>query len=63
MTAEPKPSMKTFRVTLRAGRGTDDATAIRGLRSILKIAWRRFQLRAIDVREIRDRASPDEAAE
>jgi hypothetical protein len=63
MTAEPKPSMKTFVVTLCAARGTDDATAIRALRAILKIAWRRFRLRTIDAREVLDRASPDEAAE
>jgi hypothetical protein len=54
MTAEPKPSMKTFRLTLRAGRGTDDATAIRGLRAVLKMAWRRYRLRVVDAREISD---------
>jgi hypothetical protein len=59
--------MKIFQVTLCAARGADDEAAIRALRSILKVAWRRFQLRAVDVREISDRASPDghgdEAAE
>jgi hypothetical protein len=51
--------VKTFQITLRAPRDADDATAIRALRAILKIAWRRFRLRAVDVRQIPDR----EAAE
>jgi hypothetical protein len=46
--------MKTFRVTLRAPRDADDATAVRALRAILKIAGRRFRLRVIDAREISD---------
>jgi hypothetical protein len=57
MTARERLSNRrasTFRVTLCAARGADDATAIRALRAILKIAWRRFGLRAVDVHEIRD---------
>jgi hypothetical protein len=42
--------VKTFQITLRAPRDADDATAVRALRSILKLAWRRFRLRAVDVR-------------
>jgi hypothetical protein len=49
----------TFVVTFRATPGADDATGIRALRAVLKFAWRRFNLRAIDAREILDRASPD----
>ena len=30
-----------FQVTLLAARGADEATAIRGLRAVLKMAWRR----------------------
>jgi hypothetical protein len=52
--------MKTFRVTLRAARGADDATAIRALRAVLKLAWRRFRFRAVDVHEIPD--PPDDPA-
>jgi hypothetical protein len=47
---------KTFQITLCAARGTDDVAAIRALRAILKLAWRRFGLRAVDVREIPDRS-------
>jgi hypothetical protein len=52
--------VKTFRVTLRAPRDADDTTAVRALRAILKLAWRRFQLRAVDVHEIPD--PPDNPA-
>jgi hypothetical protein len=52
--------MKTFRVTLRAPRDADDAAAVRALRAILKLAWRRFQLRAVDVHEVSTGAAPDE---
>jgi hypothetical protein len=45
-----------FRVTLLAARDADDATAVRALRAILKVAWRRFGLRAVDVREVLDRS-------
>jgi hypothetical protein len=51
--------MKSFRITLRAARDTDDATAIRALRAVLKLAWRRFRLRTIDVHEIPDQDHPD----
>jgi hypothetical protein len=54
MTAEPKPSMKTFQVMLRAPRDADDATAIRALRAILKIAWRRYRLCCISAHEVPD---------
>jgi hypothetical protein len=47
-----------FQITLRAAPGADDAAVVRGLRAILKIAWRRYRLRAVDVREILDR--PDD---
>jgi hypothetical protein len=43
----------TFRPT---GSNTDP---IRALRAVLKFALRRFGLRAVDAREILDRASPD----
>jgi hypothetical protein len=46
----------TFDVTLR----THSEGAYRRLRRTLKTALRRGQLRAVDVREIFDRASPDE---
>jgi hypothetical protein len=39
---------KIFLITLRAA---DDASAVRALRWLLKTAWRRFGLRAVDVRE------------
>jgi hypothetical protein len=44
--------MKIFQITLRAPRDANDASAVRALRAILKIAWRRFRLRAVDVHEI-----------
>jgi hypothetical protein len=40
-----------FKLTLRAERGTDDATAIRALNAVLKFAEKRFGLRAVHVRE------------
>jgi hypothetical protein len=43
-----------FQVTLLAARDADDATAIRALRAILKLAWRRFGLRVVDAREVLD---------
>jgi hypothetical protein len=46
--------MKTFHITLRAPRDADNASAVRALRAVLKVAWRRFRLRAVDVREIPD---------
>jgi hypothetical protein len=42
--------VKTFQITLRAPRDADDASAVRALRAILKISWRRFQFRCLDVR-------------
>ena len=39
-----------------------EGLATRALRAVLKFAWRRFNLRAIDAREIPDRASPDPPA-
>jgi hypothetical protein len=50
---------KIFLITLRAA---DDATAIRALRAILILAWRRFGLRCISAHEIPDRDSPDDPA-
>jgi hypothetical protein len=47
-----------FQVLL-AGQGIDDEAAIRGLRAILKIAWRRYRLRAISAVEVHDQ--PDDA--
>jgi hypothetical protein len=52
--------MKIFQITFCAARGTDDATAIRGLRAVLKMAWRRWRLRAVDIREVPD--PPDDSA-
>jgi hypothetical protein len=52
---EPRP---VYVLTLLAAR--NDATTIRGLRAILKLAWRRYRFRCLDLREVHDRASPDE---
>jgi hypothetical protein len=40
-----------FVVTFTAGRGTDNPSAIRALRAVLKNALKRHGLRAIDIRE------------
>jgi hypothetical protein len=39
--------MKIFQITLRAPRDANDATAVRALRPVLKLAWRRFQSTAV----------------
>jgi hypothetical protein len=43
--------------------GKSGGAGIHALRALLKILLRQYGFRAIDVREIPDRASPDEAAE
>jgi hypothetical protein len=52
---EPQP---VFVLTLR-GEGPD---VIHRLRRGLKFLWRACHLRAVDVREVHDRASPDDPA-
>jgi hypothetical protein len=54
MSAHPEP--RVFQVRLAAKPGSD---AIRSLRSLLKLALRRFQLRCIDVEEIAEPSKPD----
>jgi hypothetical protein len=46
--------IKHYTLTLRAASGRD---GIRNLRVLLKVAWRHFGLRAIDVRSVRRRRS------
>lgn len=48
-----------FVVTLQAAPGSD---AIRSLRALLKYAWRRLGLRALEVREINDPDNSDNIA-
>jgi hypothetical protein len=50
---------KIFLITLRAA---DDEAATRGLRAVLKMAWRRFGLRCLDAHEILDPPPPDDPA-
>jgi hypothetical protein len=58
MTARERPEQRSTFVLKIEGR--PGGAGIRSLRWLLKILLRRYGFRAIDAREVHDRASPDD---